>query len=353
MDSNRKKNIIYSLVLLVLFVSIWWYRNSKGAQEKGDAELYKMSITGEAQGTTYQIKYLFNKNVSFKKPIDSILGLIDQSMSLWVKESEINRFNAGTQLKFELPYFYPVLKKSKEIYTATEGSFDPTVMPLVKAWGFGPDKAEFPRDRTIDSLLQFVNFDSIYFDSVSICKLKKGMQIDFNAIAQGYSADLLGEFLESQGIKNYMVELGGEVRCRGTNQEGAIWSIGISNPMFEEDGKALQAAVRLKDRSLATSGNYRKFYEKDGVKYSHTISPITGYPVAHTLLSASVFAPDAMTADGYATAFMVMGTDKAIEFSNKNPEMDVFLIYSDENGKLKTFISEGIKEFVFEVEGDQ
>ncbi|MDN4166053.1 FAD:protein FMN transferase [Cytophagales bacterium LB-30] len=351
MDANRKKNLIYSLILITLLSGMWWYRNKQNPDTKAQGNQYKIAINGEAQGSTYQIKYLSTKNISYKKAVDSILLGIDQSLSLWVPDSELNQFNRGTQIKFSSPYFYDVLVKSREVYEATEGAFNPALMPLIRAWGFGPEQPIFPEPRVVDSLKAFVNFDSIFFDTKAICKLKKGIQLDFNGIAQGYTVDVLAAFLEAQGIENYMVEVGGEVRCKGKNEENNVWAIGISNPLFKEKGdKEIQVGVRLDNRGLATSGNYRKFYLKDGKKLGHTIDPSTGYPVEHSLLSASVFAKESAIADGLATAFLVRGLEYAKAYAAEHPEIDVLLLYADEQGNLASYVSPGIEPYIFEIE---
>lgn len=343
-DPNTKKNALYSLFLVIFLVGIWWYRDLRGKEDVG----HKIEISGATMGTTYNIKYLHENNVNYKHGIDSLLSAVNQSMSTYIPDSEISRFNKGTILKYESGFFYPVLKKSREVYEKTSGAFNPTVGPLVNAWGFGPDTTRVPAKATIDSLLAFVSFDSIYFDTISVCKLKKGMQLDFSAIAKGYGVDVVAAFLKDKGINNMMVEIGGEVYCDGRNENGKMWKIGINNPQNEVTTGELQAIVQLDDRALATSGNYLNYYEKDGKKYSHTISPKTGYPVEHNLLSASIFAKDCMTADAFATACMVMGTDRAISLLSKSEYLEGYLIYSDEEGNIQTFTTEGIKNFISE-----
>lgn len=344
MNPNRKKNAIYSLVLVIALVSVWWYRNN--VQEAGTNK--RVEIFGETMGTTYSIKYLQNEGENYKTAVDSLLELFNQSLSTYIPTSELSQFNEGTVFKFELPFFYPVLKRSHEIYQETHGAFDPTVGPLVNAWGFGPKNTEMPSKETIDSLMQFVKFDSLYFDSISVCKLMTGIQLDFSAIAKGYGVDVVVDFMKSKGVADMMVEIGGEMVCLGQNQEGKAWRIGIDRPSDREVGRPLQSVVTLENRALATSGNYRNYYEKDGKKFSHTINPKTGYPVEHSLLSASVFAHDCMTADAFATAFMVIGLEKAKEMLNVHKDLEAYLVYSDENGEIKTFISEGMKEFIEE-----
>lgn len=342
MSENRKKNAIYSLILVLLILSVWWYRKSdEGETNKPFEDYTKVIFEGKTMGTTYQVKYLGPDGISYKEEVDSLLEKVNLSLSTYIPESEISQFNRGTILKYESPFFYPVLKRSKEIYKKTGGAFDPTVGPLVNAWGFGPSDSKHPDSAAIDSLLHLVNYDSIYFDSISVCKLIIGISLDFNAIAKGYGVDVVAGFLNEKGIKNMMVEIGGEVYCQGRNEDDKIWLIGIDNPIAESGGDRIKATVQLHDMALATSGNYRNYYVKDGVKYAHTISPETGHPVRHSLLSASVFAKDCMTADAYATAFMVMGLEKAKKVLEEE-ELDAYLIYSDNSGGIKTYITNGI-----------
>lgn len=347
MNKNRKKNAIYSLILVLLLVGVWWYRNANNSKIGGAFGNYKkVAIHGNTMGTTYSIKYLEPEGISYQEAIDSILKEFNYSLSTYIPSSEISRFNEGTILRYESPFFYPVLKRSKEIYETTDGAFDPTVGPLVNAWGFGPNESKAPDSAKVDSLLQLVNYDSIFFDSISACKLMKGIELDFSAIAKGYGVDVVADYLQSQGVENMMVEIGGEIYCSGKNENGAIWLIGIDNPEAENGANKIRATVKLNDMALATSGNYRNYYEKDGVKYAHTISPRTGYPVRHSLLSASVFAEDCMTADAYATAFMVMGIKKAKRILQKEKELEAYLIYHDENGNIKTFTTDGISSSI-------
>lgn len=343
-DPNTKKNALYSLFLVIVLVGIWWYRDIR---EKENIS-HKVEILGETMGTTYNVKYLHENNINYKAGIDSLLVAFNQSLSTYIPDSEISRFNKGTILKYESGFFYPVLKRSHEIYKNTDGAFNPTVGPLIDAWGFGPDSTRMPAKATVDSLLKLVNFDSIFFDTISACKLKKGLEISFSAIAKGYGVDVVAAFLKDKGIQNMMVEIGGEVYCSGRNENGKMWRIGIDNPNKEAGGEALQAVIELDDMALATSGNYRNYYEIDGKKFSHTIDPKTGYPVQHNLLSASIFAKDCMTADGYATACMVLGLDRAVALLAKDKSLEGYFVYSDEDGSIKTYTTEGIKNYILE-----
>ena len=342
--SNTKKNALYSLFLLALMGAVWLYRSQITPPPKSENQTPLFSFQGKTMGTTYTVKYLADKDLNLKSSTDSILKIFNQSLSTYISDSEISQFNQRDSLQFKLPYLYPILEKSVEIHEVTNGAFDPTVMPLVNAWGFGPEKrAEMPQNE-VDSLLKLIGFSEIQFDNKNIQKLEKNIQLDFSALAKGYGVDVVAQFLETQNIENYLVEIGGETICKGLNNKNLTWKIGIDNPKANEDQK-ITGIVQLQNRAIATSGNYRNFYIRDGKKYAHTISPKTGYPVEHSLLSASVFAPDCMTADAYATAFMVAGTEMAKTIAEKMPELDVFLIYEEE-GKLQTYASKGIQEFI-------
>lgn len=355
MTSIQRKNIIYSLLLAAVFLAVWSYRRWNQAESTAEQSSYqKIALQGNTMGTTYSVKYLDPQGRNLKPSVDSLLEAFNMSMSTYIPDSEISRFNRETVLKYESPFFYPVLKKSKDVFEKTAGAFDPTVGPVVNVWGFGPESRQHPSDLLIDSLRQLVNYDSIFFDSISACKMMKGMKLDFSAIAKGYGVDVVADFIGSKGIDNLFVEIGGEVVARGVNDRGEPWRVGINYPTEDpEEQQQAQAIVSLKNQAIATSGNYRNFYEKDGIKYSHTISPITGRPVRHSLLSASVFAPDCMTADAYATAFMVMGVDKAKEVLAKEKELSAYFIYSDANGKLETWASPAIEDQIKVLEAKQ
>lgn len=338
---NWRISAIYPVVLIAIMLVVYQYR------ESSKAEKY-IQIEGNTMGTTYHIKYIDENKSDYKAQVDSLLIDFNNALSTYIPESEISRFNQGSQIEFSSPYFFPVLEKSREVYERSEGAFDPTVMPLVNAWGFGFKNMENVDSTDIDSLMYLIGFEHIAYDETVLSKDTQGVMLDFSAIAKGYGVDVVSEFLESKGISSYMVEIGGEVRCKGKNNKGSIWLIGIDNPKYSEDGKSLQATVKLDNMSLATSGNYRNFYVKDGIKYAHTINPKTGFPVSHSLLSASVFADDCMTADAYATAFMVAGKQKAIEMSEKTGLL-TYLIYSDsESGEIRTYMSDGLKALIVE-----
>ncbi|GAB4029913.1 FAD:protein FMN transferase [Spirosoma gilvum] len=299
-----------------------------------------VSVQGEAQGTTYHVKYRDAQQRNLKKEIDSLLLEIDKCLSLYRPDSELSQFNRGSSHRFQRPYFYPVLTKSEAIFRATKGAFDPTVLPLVEAYGFGPKKPAPTDVINVDSLLQWVGFEQIVFDSMSVRKQKPNVRLDFNGIAQGYSVDLVARLLDTHGIEQYMVEIGGEIRTKGQKDKAQPWVVGIDNPLHPNQ---LQIKVKLTDRAMTTAGNYRNQYQADGQVYSHIINPKTGEMEQGSVLSVTVFAADAITADGYDTAFMVMGMEKTKRFLEQHKELDAYIIYA-ENGQLKTFATAGLTD---------
>lgn len=302
-----------------------------------------ISLSGEAQGTTWNIKYFDQNNRNFKSAIEAVLLDFDKCLSLYRNDSELSQFNRSGSHKFVLPYFYPVLQKSKEVYQATNGAFDPTIMPLVEAYGFGPKRIGNPENANIDSLLKLVGFNHIHFDSVSIRKNIPNVRLDMNGIAQGYSVDVISSFLKNQGVNRFMVEIGGEIFCEGLKNNGKPWVTGIQHP-FKSD--SLLTTVQLTNRAMTTAGNYRNHFEIDGQVFSHIINPRNGSMEQNTLLSVTVFAKDAITADGYDTAFFVMGLEETKKFLGNRKDIDVYMIYTDEAGKLNTYYTDGIKNLI-------
>lgn len=307
-------------------------------------------IEGEAQGTTWHISYLSEDGLNHKQAIDSILKDIDLSLSTYVPVSIISRINNNEPNILVDPYFIDVFNKSMEVSQRTGGLFDITVGPLVNAWGFGFSKKANIDSTGIDSILKYVDYKMLKLDGNTVIKEKKDVQLDFNAIAQGYSVDVLALYLEKKGIKNYLVELGGELIAKG-KKNNENWKAGIDHPIQNTSSeRKLEAIIELDNRALCTSGNYRKFYEENGKRYAHILDPRTGFPARQNILSASVLADDAMTADAYATAFMVMGLERSIQFleENKDLNLEVFFIY-DENNSWKTYTSESLKNRIKQV----
>jgi thiamine biosynthesis lipoprotein len=340
--TNQNKNIVYSLILLCSMALVWWIRRP----DSDTLDLQKQELSGSTMGTTYSVKYLTREPVNYQASIDSLLEDFNQCLSTYIEDSEISKFNQGVLHRFDRPYFYPVMEKSLALYQITGGAFDPTVMPLVSAWGFGPDSEDTPTAEEVDSLLASVGFDNVFFDEQAVCKLKPAVQLDFSAIAKGYAVDLVMKFLKTKGLENIFVEIGGEIAASGVNDQNKPWAVYIEKPL--EGERSVQAVAMLDNIAVATSGNYRNYYIKDGKKYAHTISPFTGYPVQHSLLGVSVFAENCAAADAYATAFMVMGLDKAIPIVAQQTDIEAYFVYSDENGALKTHVTSGIENFIKE-----
>ncbi len=308
-------------------------------------------IAGKAQGTTYHISYVSADNSNYKPGIDSLLKEIDLSLSTYVPVSIISRINKNDSSVLADKYFTEVFNKSIEVSERTGGLFDVTVGPIINAWGFGFTKKADVDSTMIDSLLHYIGYKMVRLEGNKLVKTKPQIILDFNAIAQGYTVDVLASYLENKGISNYLVELGGEVKAKGKKNKKEYWKIGIDKPNeIQTDERPLQAVINLNTKALATSGNYRKFYIENGKKHAHIIDPRTGYPAKHNLLSATVIAGDCMTADAYATAFMVMGLERSKQFlsENKNLRLEVYFIY-DENGGWKTYTSETLKEWMKEL----
>ena len=330
------KNLLIILIILIFGVL------QQGCDSSGD--VIKINFSGEAQGTYYQITYFAADTFLRQQEIDSLLRSFDLSASIWERNSVISKINRNDPEVTLDENFINIFKQAKRISEETNGAFDVTVGPLVNAWGFGFIEGIEINKNTIDSLLEFVDHKTIHLKDGKIIKDNPNIRIDFNAIAQGYSVDLTGKFIESKGIKNFLVDIGGEVLGKGQKPDGSFWLVGIEKPCESADAaREVYAKINIKNEAIATSGNYRKFYEKNGVRYSHTIDPKTGYPVKHSLLSATVIADSAAIADAYATSFMVMGIDKAKEFLSGRDNIEAYFIYSDKNGNLKTYATEGIR----------
>ena len=309
--------------------------------------LLENEAVGYAQGTTYQIKYLSKQPLDLQPAFDSIFRAIDQSMSTYQDNSLISRVNRGDSNVLLDEHFRAVMQRSLEVARETQGAFDPTVGPLVRSWGFGESGPQQRLDQaSIDSLRQFVGYEDVALRGSDL-RIPEGFRIDFNAIAQGYTVDVISSFLERKGFTDYMVEVGGEVKARGNNVDNKTWLIGIDKPTDSLDQRdRFQVILSLKNRSLATSGNYRKFWtdEETGMRYAHTIDPATGKPARNKLLSVSVLADNCTDADAYATACMVMGTEKAWEFLLSKPKLDAYLVVAGEDDQWQIKITEGFRE---------
>ncbi len=327
-------------------------------------------------GTYYRVTYDDSLNRDFSREIDSLLLAINDEISTYIPSSTISRFNrAERSLNLGLEYrdfaecldqlnscagvpnthFLRNFLAARVVFARTNGAFDPTIMPLVNYWGFGytPKKAVTNADSlAIDSLLQYVGFDKVSLKAadgpVILQKASPGVQLDFGGTGQGYGIDAVADYLEWKGIKNYLVDIGGECRARGLNPHGKLWTIGINTPKSDAEITDFTRIVQLQNMSVSTSGNYRNFYEVNGQKYSHFISPKTGFPEKRTLLSASVFGKNCLLPDAFATGFMVMGLDEAYLLADELEDIEALFIYSDENGQLQVKYTPGVEEMLVE-----
>lgn len=337
----RAKNAVYALILLIAMVGVWKYRQLQAP--------VVIRLEGKTMATTYHITYFDNDGRNFQGAVDSLLAEVNRSINTYDSTSEVSRFNRSSHLfRFERSHFFEPLRISRVVVAGSRGAYDPTVMPLVNAWGFGPRKVERPDTAEILTVRTFVGFEKINFNQDSVWKSDPRVQLDFGGIGQGYGADVIASFLRQRGISDFFVELGGEGVAAGKNLgENRPWEIGVLDPDSDYLEQKFKARAILQDKAFSTSGNYFNYREVDGKKYSHTIDPETGFPVQRELLSATVFAADCATADAWATAFMCMGHEPGIKLLNAHPELGVFFVYTTPEG-IRTFVSANMTAFVKE-----
>lgn len=336
MEKKTSKSFIWLAILLFGTIWILTGRNKQVPYE---------SINGLVFGTVYNITYQYDGNL--KTEIEAELKKFDGSLSPFNDTSVISRVNRNEELVTD-SFFQICFNRSMEISKETQGAFDITVAPLANAWGFGFKKGTFPDSTMIDSLLEMTGYQKVKLENGRIIKEDPRLMLNCSAVAKGYAVDVVAHYLDRKGIKNYMVDIGGEVVVKGQNPKSESWRIGINKPIDDSlsVNQELQTTLQLSDVGIATSGNYRNYYYKDGKKYAHTIDPRTGYPVQHNILSSTVVAQDCMTADALATAFMVMGLEEAVAFADANPAIDAYFIYSDEEGNPKTYLTKNMKKYI-------
>ncbi|MFC2117855.1 FAD:protein FMN transferase [Bacteroidota bacterium] len=307
-------------------------------------------MNGFIFGTTYSITYEASVNKDFTSDIQKLLKEFDSSLSTYNPSSIISKINQNQEDVVIDEYFKYFFHKSEEISQKTDGAFDITVAPLVNAWGFG-FTGEHQIDTTIISgLLKLIGFKKIKMENNTLIKEDPGIMLDGSAIAKGYSVDLVAELLERKGVVNYMVEIGGEMRVKGINPEENNWRIGIDKPVENLTQREIFSVINISNIGMATSGNYRRFFIENGIKHSHTINPFTGYPAKNRLLSSTVFSSECITADAYATAFMVLGLEESIKIVEKDPDLEAYFIYSNEKGGFEIYASEAIKDLISDTE---
>jgi len=338
----KNKFLIYTTLILILIIAA----SSVYFLSKKDVKY--IHNEGLTQGTTYSVIYQQPQGIDLQNDIDKRLHEFDLSLSSYVPESVISRINRNdstvkTDADFELMF-----KVAREVSERTNGAFDITVGPLVKAWGFGFGNSNHTKIPNVKEFLPYVDYHKIKIENHKLIKDNPRIIVDANALAQGQSSDIIGKLLEKNGCKNYMIEIGGEIVCKGVNDKGEKWRIGIDKPVDDSTNTKteIQTIVSLSNIAITTSGNYHKFYYLNGKKYAHEIDPHTGYPVVHNLLSATVVAPTCIVADAYATAFMVMGVERSLQICKSIPNLDCYLIYIDKNGENKVIFTKGFKRFL-------
>lgn len=339
MDKKTRRNFLWVALLVLGTIWILARHNQPVPYQKDNGLIF---------GTIYNITYQHTSNL--KADIEAELHRFDGSLSPFNDTAVITRINRGEDIAGDT-LFCNVFRRSMEISHETEGAFDITVAPLANAWGFGFKKGEFPDSATVDSLRQLVGYEKVELTADGhVRRQDDRMQLSCSAVAKGYAVDVIAQLLRRKGVKNFMVDIGGEVVVSGQNPQGSLWRIGINKPVDDSLSlnQELQTVLTLTDVGIATSGNYRNYYYHEGKKYAHTINPHTGYPALHNLLSATVIARDCMSADAYATAFMVMGLERAKAFVEARPDLDACFIYADSTGSYQTYMTEGMKRYAAE-----
>lgn len=333
----KKKKLIWQIPFLLILIigSIFVIRQQRNTPFQKDE--------GMVFGTIYHITYQSDTN--YQKEIEAELQKVDNSLSPFNKTSIISRINRNEKVKVD-EMFSEVFQLAEKISRDTDGAFDITVAPMVNAWGFGFKTGNPPTRQTIDSLRAIVGFHTVSLQDGYVIKKNPKTMLDCSAIAKGYGTDVVARFLKKKGVQNFMVEIGGEIVVNGNSEKLQPWRIGINKPTDDSlnTSQAIQDVVSVSNIAMATSGNYRNFYYKNGKKYAHTIDPKTGYPVQHNILSATVFADDCATADAYATSFMVLGLDGAKKILEKHPELCAYLIYSDQKGSNQIWYSPSLQK---------
>ena len=333
----KKKKLIWQIPFLLILIigSIFVIRQQRNTPFQKDE--------GMVFGTIYHITYQSDTN--YQKEIEAELQKVDHSLSPVNKTSIISCVNRNEKVKVD-EMFSEVFQLAEKISGDTDGAFDITVAPMVNAWGFGFKTGNPPTKQTIDSLRAIVGFHTVSLQDGYVIKKNPKTMLDCSAIAKGYGTDVVARFLKKKGVQNFMVEIGGEIVVNGNSEKLQPWRIGINKPTDDSlnTSQAIQDVVSVSNIAMATSGNYRNFYYKNGKKYAHTIDPKTGYPVQHNILSATVFADDCATADAYATSFMVLGLDGARKILEKHPELCAYLIYSDQKGSNQIWYSPSLQK---------
>jgi len=337
MNESQKKRLMWQLPFLLLLIvgTVLIIRQQRSMP-------YQKS-TGQVFGTFYTVTYQHNEDL--QQQIEEALQQVDAEFSMFNEQSTVSCINRGECPELS-PMFLEVYQLAEKVSRETRGAFDITVAPLVNAWGFGFKQQQLPTAHQVDSLRRLVGWQHLQLSGRQLVVRQSGMMLDFSAIAKGYGVDVISRLLQQQGVDNFMVDIGGEVTTRGISPKRVPWKIGVTKPTDDSlnVNNEIVTVLNVTDRSMATSGNYRRFYEKGGKRYAHTIDPHTGYPVQHSLLSATVLADNCATADAYATSFMVMGLEEAQRILQQHPRLLAYLIYSDSQGQLAVWYSPALSK---------
>ena len=337
MERNHRLLIMNRIVFFIGFMALLASCN-RGPQ--------KMVLQGEAQGSYYAVTYYDEQGRNFQQEIDSIFHAVDVSVNLWVDTSVISKVNRNEEVKLD-SIFVDNFRIAQEAASLSDGYFDPTISPIVAAWGFSYKHGDTITPQLIDSLKQLVNYRNIRIEDGKVIKVNPAMTLDFNAIAQGYTSDLIASFLDSRGIKNYLVDTGGEIMARGEKPNDQPWIVGIEKPADNWDSEqVVHTRIALRDKGLVTSGSTRKYVERNGKRYSHCIDPKTGYPVEHNVLSVTVLAENSVWADALASICMVMGMEKSLPLIESMDGVEAYYIYVNEQNALETFATDGFAKLV-------
>jgi len=340
MEEKSRFRLWHIPVLLLLILGTLWVARTNKKPQESPFQRNEGVIFGTIYHTTYQYETDINNEIM------ATLNKVDASLSMFNPSSTISKINLGESDKTD-SLLLQVFQLSQTISHETNGAFDVTVAPLVNAWGFGFKGGDFPDSTTVDSLRELVGWSKLSLDNDRLVKKDPRMVVDFSAVAKGFGVDCVAQLFQQKGIRNFMIEIGGEVITSGTNPKNDLWRIGINSP--EEDsiqgGNALQEVLAMSDCAMATSGNYRNYYLHEGKKIAHTIDPKTGYPVQHSILSSTVLAPSCAMADGYATSFMVLGLEESKKVLSRHPELKAYFIYCDEKGENKVWYTPSLKDY--------
>jgi FAD:protein FMN transferase len=348
MNPNARKNIIYSLVLFAMLLLVYAWRTREGKTEVKAINAPvsgRVSFSGKTMGTEYAVIYLDDKNRNFQPSIDSLLNVFNLSVSTYETSSEVNRLNVIDTLLRPSQTIVETLIESNRMYDLTAGAFDPTQGPLDKIWTFTPSGARLQDSTDVRIFLALVGLKKITVTDTLIRKSNPDIVLDFSKSAKGFALDRIGEFLRGKGVKNFLVQIGGENLASGVNEKGELWKIGLFF-LADSVGTKGEGVIALRDQAISTAGNFEQFYIRDSLKLAFQLDPRTGYPATNGLLSATVISSDAKTADALADALLVMGWREAVRLDSAREDVQMLLVYNEKGGKMRQYISTDLERFL-------